>query len=62
MCEASQQSMAMSMAISTTLAVRRTSTASHRCAKWLVLRVLMRVLFAIVHLLLERLGLLLVGE
>lgn len=54
--QASQEAVAM------TFPIRGRPTASCRCAKWLVLGVLVRVLFAIVHLLLERLGLLLVRK
>jgi len=55
---ASQQTMTMAAA----LAVGCGCTCSSRCAKWLVLCILVRVLFAVVELLFECLGLLLVGK
>jgi hypothetical protein len=51
------------MAVSRALAVRRwRSAAPSGCAEWLVLGILVRILFAIIKLLLERLGLLLVSK
>ena len=51
------------MTVSRALAIcHRRPAAPCRCAKWLVLGVLVRILLAVVELLLERLRLLLVRE
>ena len=50
------------MTMAAALAVGCGCTCSSRCAKWLVLCILVRVLFAVVELLFECLGLLLVGK
>jgi hypothetical protein len=58
-----KQSPEKTMAVSRALAVRRwRSAAPSGCAEWLVLGILVRILFAIIKLLLERLGLLLVSK
>jgi hypothetical protein len=50
-------------AVAGAFAVRgRCSAGAGSCAEWLVLGVLMRILLAIIELLLERFGLLLVGK
>lgn len=58
--QASEQAVAVAVAVA--LAVRGGATAPCGSAKGLVLCVLVGVLLAVVHLLLERLGLLLVGK
>jgi hypothetical protein len=51
------------MPVSRALAIRRWWSATPSCCtKWFVLGVLVRILLAIIKLLLERLGLLLVGK
>lgn len=58
-----KESSEKTMAVSGALAIRGRRPAAPGCrAEWLILGVLVRVLFAIIKLLLERLGLLLVGK